>query len=663
MPRSAASISTRILNLLLNRSRQSPQSPFMSVDEMAAALDVEDSNSAIYTALHRLGVDGLIAKRALSRHTTYSIKASGRATVERLSASRPWERGTLVTTRIASYRIVSKIRPLSLSAADRVEVYLADVISVSKVHPTPEKLREAPQVVIKTLPNAHVDRLAVGDPGDRSRYLQALNEAFEGERAQLEALNDSPTVAATMDWGWESIFLRRGKAASMSILFIVQEFVDGPDLGSHLAASADRNPARIASVASWFELAEALVLGLRMVHASNKLHRRISASTIYLRDGHLEKPVFVDVGEALFFAPEIPVGLSGELNRSASASPIIAATATGSNPYVAPELRHAPLRPSRIGDIYSVGAVLYYAATGHPPAFDGISDRESLKKAVEASLPDDLRNLNFGIADILSRCLRVNVQERVGDVFRLLADIRVFREPDRRRQAIDKARVFDTYRSLAESAKQDVFASLASLELERFDRHLADLQSGSIAAAGDHDELVNRLCGYLASLERDDEYVAASVPRFWFPENLGVRGRYLSMNAEIVRKGARIRRLFIFADDDQRDPICRSIVEAHLEMDRRVKELRGQNGNAHVGTLDTRFITVTAEKLAELTRDRRHAGFWIRRRSVVSVTPIYNDGRITRVNIKKETPQAAAKSMEWFGSHFENAKPLAEWGA
>jgi hypothetical protein len=90
----------------------------------------------------------------------------------------------------------------------------------------------------------------------------------------------------------------------------------------------------------------------------------------------------------------------------------------------------------------------------------------------------------------------------------------------------------------------DVFTSPAAVELERFENIIANLQAGSVTITGGPDEFVPKLCSYLSTLSQGDQYWTVTIPDFWTADNLGVQARYLSMNAEIVRRGAIVERVF-----------------------------------------------------------------------------------------------------------------------
>src|SRR5262249_3141876 len=143
-----------------------------------------------------------------------------------------------------------------------------------------------------------------------------------------------------------------------------------------------------------------------------------------------------------------------------------------------------------------------------------------------------------GVADIIARCLRMRLEDRAPDIYSVLSDIRVFRPTSSARIAVEALDAAKRAIALVSAQGRGVFNSLALVELKAFERTLDQLEKGSVTlsvpAVGGRDQLVLKLCSYMSTLGPGDEYWAVTIPDFWLPRNLGVQGRYLSMNAEIV---------------------------------------------------------------------------------------------------------------------------------
>jgi serine/threonine protein kinase len=643
----------RVLWELYEHKHQYPEAPFLEPSEIVTALGVPAAG--VHSNLFRLHVKGLASRRQVDGRRKYAITALGIHLVEQAPSPRPWRKGTPVTTAHARYQIIEVLRPLGRVPSARVEVFKAIVQSVTGPRIDPA-LSVGRVVVIKTIPNYQLELLRAADISDRESYVEELNDVFKSETQKLEATFNYSRVARTLDWGSEPLFIPGCRR--LNLPFVVQQYVEGPDLPAFLAASYGTPFFGVSSLDKWFEIAESLAEGLKEVHAAGAFHRHIWPGTIFMRgDG----PVFVDLIEAVFHVqswPEASLKFTPDDPGAASGTP---QTATGSpdpRAFVAPEWRVGRrLEPRRTADLYSLGAVLFYIATGRSPNF-ALPDREGLKKAVAQALQGSIGADNYGVADIISRCLRFSVDDRVSDTYTLLSDIRLFRGSRRTLGLEDASRLVSRVSEVATAG--GVFASLATVELEQFERAISELKTGSLTVGEGHDNLVVKLCSYLSTLGQGDEYWAVTLPDFWRPDNLGVRGRYLSMNAEIVRRGAKVLRVFLLTDDDQRKSDVLAIVKAHRDLERDI----AQQGSKIRGLLDLRYLRVTEARRQEVVTSQKHYGLWVKNESLVQVKAIYNSkGVINRVTIRKLDSSKAQMKETWFDEFYEPARPLKQWGS
>ncbi len=82
---------------------------------------------------------------------------------------------------------------------------------------------------------------------------------------------------------------------------------------------------------------------------------------------------------------------------------------------------------------------------------------------------------------------------------------------------------------------------------------------------GEREELIDTLVKYIGVLEAGDTYVTVTVPGFWKADNLGVNGRFLTVNKDLVRNGVSFHRLFVISDHDLNDPQAMEVLRAHNE--------------------------------------------------------------------------------------------------
>ena len=163
-------------------------------------------------------------------------------------------------------------------------------------------------------------------------------------------------------------------------------FVPGPSLAQRVVA---QGPLGVAEVR---RLAAGLVEALRDIHRVGLVHRDLKPGNVLLAD---DGPRVIDFGIAR--TPDA-VGLTST------------GVAVGTPPFMAPEqFRRADVGPA--ADIFALGAVLVYAATGHGP-FDGdsahaVGFRVVYEEPDLGGLPDELREL-------VGACLEKEPERRAG---------------------------------------------------------------------------------------------------------------------------------------------------------------------------------------------------------------------------------------------------------
>ncbi|MFD4771308.1 protein kinase domain-containing protein [Streptomyces niveus] len=125
--------------------------------------------------------------------------------------------------------------------------------------------------------------------------------------------------------------------------WLATEFCTGPTLTGAVSALGPLAPGELAA------LGAALAEAVAAVHAAGLVHRDLKPSNIVVtRDG----PMVIDFGVARTAADETLTG-SGEV--------------VGSPGFIAPELLTGDGEPGPAVDVFALGALLAYAATGRPP--------------------------------------------------------------------------------------------------------------------------------------------------------------------------------------------------------------------------------------------------------------------------------------------------------
>ena len=176
--------------------------------------------------------------------------------------------------------------------------------------------------------------------------------------------------------------------------WLATAYVPGPSLA---AAVAERGPLPPAVVLT---LGAGLAEGLQAIHAAGLVHRDMKPSNVLLAD---DGPRVIDFG----------------ISRSTDASMLTqAGTIMGSPGFLSPEQAEGhPVGPP--GDVFSLGAVLVYAATGEGPF--GTGTAASLVYRVVNAAPN-LASVPPSLRPVIERCLAKNPADRptAGELLGLL---------------------------------------------------------------------------------------------------------------------------------------------------------------------------------------------------------------------------------------------------
>jgi Protein kinase domain len=159
--------------------------------------------------------------------------------------------------------------------------------------------------------------------------------------------------------------------------WLVTDYVHGPSLGE---AVAKHGPLPLAAVLT---LAARLAEGLGAVHAAGVIHRDLKPANVLLAE---DGPRLIDFG----------------ISQAADFAQITSPTSVLGTPgFIAPELIQGDsVGPS--SDIFTLGAVLAYAATGELPFGAGPADARTLRVLY---LAPDLGDVPARLRPLLERCL------------------------------------------------------------------------------------------------------------------------------------------------------------------------------------------------------------------------------------------------------------------
>ena len=220
------------------------------------------------------------------------------------------------------------------------------------------------------------------DPSFAARFKQ---------EAQAAAALQSPFIVSVYDWGKDN-----------DTYFIAMEYLRGTDLKSGVRKHGALDCKKVAQIGS--QIAQAL----SVAHRHDIIHRDIKPQNIMVQpDGNIKVMDF---------------GIARAKNSHLTTDNSVLGTAH----YVSPEQTQGkPLGPTT--DIYSLGIVMYEAATGVVP-FDG-DDAISvaLKQVNEQPVPPSARNprVDQALERIILKCMQKDPKNRfqtAEEVFKVLSD-------------------------------------------------------------------------------------------------------------------------------------------------------------------------------------------------------------------------------------------------
>jgi len=474
-------------------------------------------------------------------------------------------------------------------------------------------------------------------------FLQRVSNSLDQEFEATQYLRNIKQVAQVLDTG---MYTQKVHRKTLSPKFIVQEFVDGQPLNDYLKDKFKslNGFGFIREPSDFFRIAEKFSRLIRLVHQHRVIHGDIWPDNILIRN---HEPVLIDFGESVFrdFGYQ-------HLGRKEQIT----------NAYCAPE-RLRGEREGRRSDIYSLGGVFYYMVTGENPP---VSPRkkykdDTLKDKIIAGTQNKNENLlksNCGIADIISRCLRYDKDKRTSNADTLLCEIRTFsfalaNESEKTSMISVVKRLKRAVETLKN--KGDSFlSSLVELDLSVNASSIEDMSKGILDLAGDHETIISRLCRYLSILDKGDLFLMRSIPTLWSSQNLGINGRFLSMNKLLAQRGVKVRHLFLTTKKDYKNPEVHRIFRAHLKV---VLDLQKQR----CGQLKAFYRTVSKSERDELLLQGWQGAMIVRRGKVSVLEPVCDsDGKIRTIRFRSLGFNVARCKKEIIAD-IKNAYNLKQW--
>ncbi len=244
----------------------------------------------------------------------------------------------------------------------------------------------------------------ISTPEDE-RDEESAKERFMLEAATLAKLVH-PNVVTIHDYG-------RTDAGE---LFIVMEYLDGQHLDYIVQHEGPLPFRRIVRIA--VQIARAL----RAAHASNVVHRDLKPANVMLVGGQEENDA--DQAKVLDFGlVKLMDGRSGGPDDLTESTSLL-----GTPKYMAPEQICGEVTDART-DIYSLGCVLYFMASGVPP-FDeetkfGIVQAHLTRVPAPTGESGYRRTTPPALESVIMRCLEKTPSERYASAEELITDLKI----------------------------------------------------------------------------------------------------------------------------------------------------------------------------------------------------------------------------------------------
>lgn len=336
--------------------------------------------------------------------------------------------------------------------------------------------------------------------------------------------------------------------------FVIYEWRDGVQL-ELLRADGNNDNGKINKESwtkihnDWFKFARELADIVRRLHNHGFLHAYIVPRNI-LYNKNTERFSLVGFGYS-----SLPIDESFRPNQ----------LIPNDLPYQAPEFNIERGLDALwySSDIFSIGAVLFYLATGEIPKlydtnheFKFKKDVAGLKRYIRESLEEKNKNVISSesiekndivsnidnVAKIIDNCLRFDPDERFETVEDLIAAIEIASASTPKLRSGEKDDGKIPVKSIFKGFNDQKKAEYEAVTERISERHHYEIY-------GSRTKIIEGLCRVVGSLESGSTYSTVTLPSYWTQNNLGPDGRFLAMNKHAAKKAVNIRRIFLVSGE------------------------------------------------------------------------------------------------------------------
>jgi len=466
--------------------------------------------------------------------------------------------------------------------------------------------------------------------------LHKLAGEILGELPALRRLKDLAGVAHFVDYGDFDLAID-GNVATPT--FFVQEYIDGIRLDEYVRKQHGDPFFGVSDADSFLKLARQIAERLLEIHRHGVVHGDVWHNNIMVREHNDSiEVVFVDFGDARFRTILV------DEERSAS------------NSFLAPEHK-----TSVRADLFSMGRTLFFLATGLDRVPDS-EDIDTLKDQVVEQI--NLRNQklylgNFGVADLIARCIRRNDRDRPENAAAIVTEIEALQygpiEVERHHQELGQTLVRfrgDANPLLTGLANHRAFKLL--LELEEMLFGMCDL-------TGSHDDLVVGMVQLTSGLADGGQYFGLSLPSFWYRANMGSNGRFLAMNKLAASRGAAIKRVLVCSEADYGHPEFMKVLDGHVQAIAELESLGVETANkdANARCFIVGIKCVTAAQQQAFIDEGHKVGIICRDSDQLLVSAVHDRGQVTSIRLRS-SPNLIVHHRNYFEKMLREADLLQD---
>jgi hypothetical protein len=210
-----------------------------------------------------------------------------------------------------------------------------------------------------------------------------------------------------------------------------------------------------------------------------------------------------------------------------------------------------------------------------------------------------------------------------------------------------------------------MFARIVSRRIRQLRSYTEAMLSGEYYVRGDHNEITMMASQFVSCFESGDLYLTISTPWLWYRRNLGVMGRFWSVNKAAIKRGVSMRRVMIVTPQDAGSERVIEVLTSQAMMLNELDDETNGRINTTLRELDHGGVFIGVLIMSE--RDRRHLvsqdehnGVWFRDAESKMVVPSYDPPvrRLGAVGIRKAVEKASDLRNQFVEDYLNNRETV-----